>query len=172
MVACVQNTTRQLLHIGQEQNKTISWSNPRHFLSVSKNLLLLLLLMFPSRSAIANGYGEVYAVIPLACKITIAFLAMLLSSCSLFLPSEVIHDPTEKVANLRERFLRFRAPVCGSKMYSSTTWSYAPFQFCQCLAGLKQILNLLVFWQDRHCYRESDVLACLVKKCVCLLVFH
>ena len=125
--------------------------------------------MFPSRSAIAKGYGEVCAVIPLACKISIAFLAMLLSSCSLFLPSEVIHDPTEKVANLHERF---RAPVCGSKCIFLQTWSYAPFQFCQCLAGLKQILNLLVFWQDRHCYRESDVLACLVKKCVCLLAFH
>ena len=32
------------------------------------------------------------------------------------------------------------------------------------LTGLKQIL---VFWRDGQCYRESDVLACLVQEHVC-----
>ena len=128
--------------------------------------------MFPSRSAIAKGYGEVYAVIPLACKISIAVSAMLLSSCSLFLPSEVVHDLTEKVANLRERFLRFQAPVCGSKMYSSTNLVIRSLPILPMLSRSKKIDFENIGFLAGQCYRESDVLACLVKKCECLLAFH
>ena len=102
--------------------------------------------MFPSRSAIAKGYGEVCAVIPLACKISIAFLAMLLSSCSLFLHSDVVHDLTEKVANLRERFdfCAFEHLFAEGKCILLQTWSYAPFQFGRTDNVTERVMFLLV----------------------------
>ena len=68
---------------GRENNLQLFdmvWSKFRHLIRVSKNLFDR---MLPFISAIARGYNAVCAVMPLACIISIAFLAMLFSSSSL-----------------------------------------------------------------------------------------
>ena len=65
----------------------------------------------------ANGYGDVCVHIRLACSISIAFLAMFVSSCSRFLLSLMVVALNVNVASLRVRLRRLRGPVvCGGSV--------------------------------------------------------